>query len=283
MTLFSIGRVQTPTLAMLVERERAIVALRAARLLGGARHLRPSPAARRFFGALDACRRATRLGARQVGGGDRRTRLGARERCRQRRAARRAGARANGARAAADAVRSDLAAAHRQPALRAQCAAHARSGAGALREAQAAHLPAHRFAAPHRATWPRSCRSCSRRWRASPTMRRSSRSWSRSRRGRAAAWSTIRKCTTITPSCRRESWCAWRRSIATSGACSIWWRGGFSACFFPTPNSPSPRRRFASARAVVRCRRMRRPARTSRCWPSCRRHPIGSSRAGVCA
>ncbi|MCK7493398.1 MAG: hypothetical protein MZW92_19865 [Comamonadaceae bacterium] len=39
--LTTVGRVQTPTLAIVVEREEKIRALRAARLLGSARHLRP--------------------------------------------------------------------------------------------------------------------------------------------------------------------------------------------------------------------------------------------------
>ena len=146
----SVGRVQTPTLAMLVERELAIRALRARGLPRGRGHVRRRRAAEAAYAGHVVPRRD---GAKQPSA----PRLPA-----GRRGGRRASSSARGAggariesveretrsAAAAAALRPHRAAAPRQPPLRHQRAAHARRRAGALRAAQAPQLPAHRQPPP---------------------------------------------------------------------------------------------------------------------------------------
>ena len=155
--LYSIGRVQTPTLAILVRREQEIRAFRprdywevrgtfaTAAPAGGAASWRggPPPGATRSrtasaqpLGARALAERSWSALARTRRPTDPRGPIVERLRAKER------------ARAAAAAVRPDVAAADRQPPFGLSARAHARGGAGALRAPQGPDLSAHRLAPP---------------------------------------------------------------------------------------------------------------------------------------
>ena len=136
----SVGRVQTPTLAMLVERELAIRSFVPEDYIEVVATFRPAsgPDDATFQGTWfrDRGENPTRLRGRRRGWADRRARA---QRTRRHRIDR---GRQAACRAAA-ALRSDGAAAARQPPVRLQRAEDARPGTGALRAAQTHQLPAH--------------------------------------------------------------------------------------------------------------------------------------------
>ena len=144
--LTTVGRVQTPTLAIMVEREQKIRAFRRACLLGSARHLsRPrgrvrGPLVRREVDQDRGRPRRPRRAAMGRGEGPR----DRREMRRQAGDGDRGGEADDAGRPAA--LRPHLAAARSQRPLRALRPHDAVARAIALREAQGAHLPANRFA-----------------------------------------------------------------------------------------------------------------------------------------
>ena len=170
----SVGRVQTPTLAMLVERELAIRDFVPEDYLEVLATF-SAQAGRAIPGHLVRSRRprSTRSGLPPSGEAAR----AIVERALDRAGAHRERQLADQAAAAAAAVRPDRAAAARQPALRLLGAAHARRGAGAVRKAQAHQLPAHRQPAPVERGRAARCPSD----RAAPFRRRTRRCWPRAR------------------------------------------------------------------------------------------------------
>ena len=150
--LTTVGRVQTPTLSIVVEREEKIRKHVRARLLGGAR--RPSRAEAgeyegKWFDPKWKKNPTTTPSSAPTASGTRPTRRPSPRRCAasRRRVTEESQAQHAG-RAAA--VRPDLAAARGQRPLRLLGQDHAVARAGALREAQGADLPADRLARPAR-------------------------------------------------------------------------------------------------------------------------------------
>ena len=161
--LTTVGRVQTPTLSIVVEREEKIRKHVRARLLGGASAtFAPRPASTRASGSTRSGRRTpTTPSARADRLWNEADAQAIAEAVRGQPATRQRGGQAEHAGSAA-AVRPDHAAARGQLALRLLGQDHAVARAGAVREAQGADLPAHR----QRARCPRTTsRSSSRRCR----------------------------------------------------------------------------------------------------------------------
>ena len=155
--VYSIGRVQTPTLAIIVRREQAIRAfqprdyweVRGTFATATASADGADKFVAQWMAPADARKRsANRFGERALADQVRGARARARGGDAPGGADRRARDAKGFARAAAVALRSDVVAAHGQPSLRAQRVAHARGGAGALRASQDLDLPAHRLALP---------------------------------------------------------------------------------------------------------------------------------------
>ncbi len=146
--LTTVGRVQTPTLSIVVEREEKIKQLRRARLLGSARRVR----VRRRHLRRPLVRPEVQEGRERPGKARRAPVEQGRGRRDRRRLPRQAGHRHRRIEAdhvdGAGAVRPDQPAARSQRPLRLLGQEHAGPGAGAVRKAQGADLPAYRFAPP---------------------------------------------------------------------------------------------------------------------------------------
>ena len=241
--LYSIGRVQTPTLALVVRRELEIRRFEPRDYWEIRGAFTPPRRGRRDGGGHVARRRARRQGAAQpprrapARRRRRRARRGPGRRDGRARPRRRAAAAAAHPRGAAPALRSDVAAAHGQPALRALGNGHARGRPGALRALQDPHVPAYGLAAPH--DGPREGAAEDLRGaRGRPRIR----ALRRAAAGDAAhalapASSTTRRSPITTRSSPRESPSRRASCRATSGGSSIWWRAGSWARFTPTPSS----------------------------------------------
>ena len=151
-TPLSLGRVQTPTLAMIVSRDLEISAFVPEDYWEVQAPVRRPAASERYMGMWQQGSSNRLKSAPSRPSASRALASG-------RRARRRVGRAQAARRAAAAALRPDDAAARGEPALRLHRQAHARRRPGAATSAQAADLPAHRARATSRPTWPPRCRA----------------------------------------------------------------------------------------------------------------------------
>ena len=251
----SLGRVQTPTLALMVKREREIQAFVPEPYWLVHAQFDPRYEGLWFEGDETRLKEAERA-EEIVDQGLRQGRHG------------RVGRAQGAVRARAAPLRPDLAPARRQPPLRLLGAPHAAGRAVAVRGQEGAHLPANQLALPVRRPGPAAEADgrdapADRRVRRSRALRPRARSSCRSR-----AWSTTRRSTTTTRSSPPTSSTTSAASRPTSAASSTW---------SPGASSPSStRRRATSARRSSRWSRRSASARAARS----RSRPAGAASTG---
>ena len=239
----SVGRVQTPTLAMLVERELAIRSFVPEDYLEVVATFRPAadPTANTYTRhVVPAPGRPTRPDKESLQKSMRLPADGEEahqivERARTGQAAIESVEVRNAADGAAAALRSDRAAAPRQPAVWLQRAEDARPRAGTLRTTQADQLPAHRQPAPVAGCSARRCRGSSGR-----SSGRTANTWHRAREsGRwAGGSSTMRRSPITTRSSRPPRRPSAPACPPTSGRSTTWSAGACSAPGTRTTSGP---------------------------------------------